>query len=110
MEDKTYNGWTNYPTWRVALELCEFEMDELIQIIENEASDVKDMMTYLQQHVGDILESEANGDFNSYSYNYASAFVSEVNFYEIATKLFDDYYEEQRHRDTIEYAKAHPLY
>lgn len=110
MEDTKYNGWTNYETWRVALEMCDFEMEELTQIIENEASDVIDLMNYLKQHVGDILEGEANGDFNSFSYNYASAFTSRVNFHEIATHLFDSYYEDRRYKDSIEYAKSQPSY
>ena len=109
MENKeTYNGWTNYETWRVNLEMCDFDMEEITDIIENYASDVSDMMDYLKQHVGDILEGEANGDFDSFSYNYASAFTARVNFHEIANHLFDSYYEDQKYKESIEYAKSQP--
>lgn len=110
MEDKTYNGWTNYETWRVALELCDFEMDELTEIIENEASDVVDLMKYLKEHVAQILDSYTNGDFQSPLYSYAVAFTDNVNYHEIATSLFDSYYEDRRYKDSIEYAKSQPSY
>lgn len=76
--DKKYNGWTNYATWRVNLEILgdiEFEnktsADDLEEIVE------------------DVVFSQYDGT-NSLMYDYASAFISEVNFYEIADSINEE--------------------
>ena len=72
METTKYNGWTNYATWRVNLEIIgdiEFEThqtaDSLKEIVESIALD------QLPKHVG-------------LAYDYAEAFIDQVNFDEIA--------------------------
>ena len=76
----TYNGWTNYETWRVNTEiLSDIEFDEPVT---NE---------YLEQIVEDVVFS--NFEMNSGSYlieDYARAFVSNVNYYEIAEHINED--------------------
>lgn len=72
MTNETYNGWTNYATWRVALEYFDgFEPD-----YEMGAESCKDMVT---EH----LEEQGRGT----TLDYALAFVSDVNWKEIAEHL-----------------------
>ena len=73
---ETYNGWTNYPTWRIALEFFDgFDCDGF----EYSAGALQDMVT---EH----LESEAQG----LALDYAMAFINEVNWHEIAEHLKED--------------------
>lgn len=72
MAKTRYNGWTNYATWRINLEIIEdieFETrqtaDDLKEIVESVVLD------QLPKHVG-------------LAYDYAEAFIDQVNFNEIA--------------------------
>lgn len=81
-EKKTYNGWTNYATWRIALEwFDDFNPNE------NE-TDVYDLSKQLESYVEDTL-----GDTSVQSQivlDYALAFTSDVNWYEIAQHLIEE--------------------
>ena len=78
MEDKKHNGWTNYATWRVNLEILgDIQFED-----KTSADDLKEI-------VEDVVFSQYDG-MNSLMYDYASAFISEVNFYEIANHINDD--------------------
>jgi hypothetical protein len=70
-----YNGWTNYETWRVHLEI--FDGMEIDQEMTHE--DVKD---YAEQIIEDTSTPGLARD-------YALAFLSEVNWGEIADNLND---------------------
>jgi protein associated with RNAse G/E len=82
-----YNGWTNYETWRVNLELFDGwgadQFDDGIEIYE--AADI------LKNHATEILESEGT---NGLTFDYAMAFLSAVNWYEIARHMINDFAEE----------------
>ena len=75
---KEYNGWTNYATWRVNLEILgdiEFEnkmsADDLKEIVED--------CVFNNTVEKDCLAAD-----------YARAFISEVNFYEIAQSINEE--------------------
>lgn len=70
MKDTKYNGWTNYATWRVNLEMFDGFDDESM-----EADDYK--FTAIES-----LESDC--PTNSLAFDYAMAFLDEVNWHEIA--------------------------
>ena len=75
---KKYNGWTNYATWRVNLEIIdgiEFE-------VKTCAEDIKEI-------VEDIVFSQYDG-IHSLMYDYAKAFISQVNFYKIAESINEE--------------------
>lgn len=74
MENVKYNGWTNYATWRIALEYFE-DVD-----FENEVT-----AEYLRELVEEHLYEQGEGT----CLDYALAFISEVNWYEIAEHLKD---------------------
>ena len=77
MENTNYNGWSNYATWRVNLEILgdiEFESevspDDLKEIVED--------VVFTNKSEGGLIE------------DYARAFISEVNFYEIANGINEE--------------------
>ena len=76
--NKEYNGWTNYATWRVNLEILgdiEFEnkmsADDLKEIVED--------CVFNNTVEKDCLAAD-----------YARAFISQVNFYKIAESINEE--------------------
>jgi hypothetical protein len=81
-ERKTYNGWTNYATWRISLEWFDnYNPDE------NE-TDVYDLSKTLEAYVTETLEEMTVQ--STLVLDYALSFVSDVNWYEIAENLIND--------------------
>jgi hypothetical protein len=72
---KEYNGWNNYATWRVNLEILgDIDFDDHVTVDE------------LKEIVEDVVFSNVE-DGRSLCTDYARAFISEVNFYEIAESI-----------------------
>jgi hypothetical protein len=71
MNTNKYNGWTNYATWRINLEL--FDGYETEYPIEG-------------HHLRDIAREYLECD-NELTFDYAIAFLSDVNFREIAEAI-----------------------
>lgn len=74
----TYNGWTNYATWRIALEIFdgyepgyEVSADHCAELVE------------------EVLFSSGSG--SNLSDSYARAFLADVNYHEIADHLNESY-------------------
>ena len=86
MNDSTYNGWTNYATWRVNLEIFDggpdwFDLDQ-------EAYDLgHDLKAYAEELIEDTTQEGLGRD-------YALAFLSDVNWYEIAKHMRVNFYVE----------------
>ena len=81
MNTNTYNGWTNYATWRVALEWFEcFNPNEY-------ELDPYQLSKYLEDYVTDCLSMDMPKEM---TLSYALAFISEVNWYEIADHLIEE--------------------
>jgi hypothetical protein len=66
MENKTFNGWTNFETWQAALWL---DNDGFIEILREEdnitidgVENMLDLMTYEQAELHGILEGGLLGD------------------------------------------------
>lgn len=79
--NKEYNtivGWTNYATWRINLEILgDIDMHEVLVTAD-----------YLEEIVEDIVFSQYElGNGSHLVEDYARAFISEVNFYEIAESI-----------------------
>ena len=77
MKEK-HNGWTNYATWRVNLE-----------VINGIVFETKTCAATIKEIIDDVVFSQYDG-MNSLMYDYASAFISEVNFYEIAQSINEE--------------------
>jgi len=72
-----YNGWTNYATWRIALEIFDGWVIEGSEPITS-------------SEVESIIEEVVFGatiDDNKLCQDYARAFIANVNFYEIAAHI-----------------------
>lgn len=78
---ETYQGWTNYATWRIALELFDgYELNKL-----NKDLDTYDLSQYLKEHAEYyVCEDTDNSELCK---SYALAFLHEVNYYEIAEHI-----------------------
>lgn len=77
---ETYQGWTNYATWRIALELFEgYELTEF----DKELS-TYDFSEQLKEYAEEIVTIDEN---NSLCISYALAFLEQVNYYEIAEHI-----------------------
>jgi hypothetical protein len=89
MKDNTYNGWTNYETWRVNLEIFDgFDPTEYYSNLN--VSDTYELAQSLKQYVQEVVFECAEVP-DGLAKDYASAFLSEVNWYEIAEHLIADY-------------------
>lgn len=100
MNDKTYNGWTNYATWRVNLEIFDSldlsEFEDINDKLDPELVCLHTLAEALQERA-EYYIFECNGHRyderapSSLMEDYARAFLSDVNWYEIAKHLVDDH-------------------
>lgn len=74
MSNATYNGWANYATWRVNLEM--FDGTEDYWSAES-----------AREFVEEIIESTTP---EGVARDYALAFLSDVNWYEISEHTLDN--------------------
>jgi hypothetical protein len=79
-----YNGWTNYATWRVNLEL----FDGADHASDNDL-DAYDLGQTLREMAMELMTENASG----LALDYAEAFLSDVNWFEIAEHMIEDYRE-----------------
>jgi hypothetical protein len=89
--DTRYNGWTNYATWRVNLEIfdgidLEYFTDEI------GTGDVYALSKRLEEFADNVIS--VDGTTDCFAVDYARAFLADVNWYEIAEHLVDAYREE----------------
>lgn len=94
MEESTkYNGWTNYATWRINLEIFDdVDVDYWADYIEDTRGErhAYELGQHLQAYVDDILVCECDNELVT---SYAQAFIRYVNWREIAEHIIDYYYE-----------------
>lgn len=92
--NEKYNGWTNYATWRINLEIFDGVTLEDLNTVETEPYDLKD---YLQDYAEEMIFSGSHYDERRPSNlmeDYARAFLSDVNWYEIAEHIIENSQEE----------------
>ena len=80
MTDKC-NGWTNYATWRVHLEM--FDGQPIDWLDDN--PDPHDVGQQLRDMAMDYIAEQASG----LALDYAEAFLAEVNWFEIAEHVIE---------------------
>jgi hypothetical protein len=88
MTDKTYNGWANYATWRVNLEMFD-GLDP--RDMGWQGLEPYDLAPILRDYAEEIIESTAP---EGLARDYAMAFVDNVSYREIAELLLEAYAEE----------------
>lgn len=82
--DNTCNGWRNYATWRVNIEFFDgYDVAEKYR----EKPDAHELSEILRTELEEMLEMDCE---NTLTLSYALAFVSDVDFYEIAEHLISD--------------------
>lgn len=80
-----YNGWTNYATWRINLEIFDgmdaaecFDLDQ----------DAYYLAQQLKDYAVDLVESTCQ--VNGLALDYAMAFLDNVNWSEIAEHMIEE--------------------
>jgi phenylalanyl-tRNA synthetase beta subunit len=77
----SYNGWTNYATWRVNLEifdgmdLAEWNLDRF---------DIFELADWLKEYAGEVIEQTSTPGL---ARDYALAFLADVNWAELARAM-----------------------
>lgn len=87
--DTKYNGWTNYATWRVNLEMFDQLTIGDFWGYENESPenvDAYELSQVLKDYAEEIIMETSN---EGLAQDYALAFISDVNFYEVAEHLIN---------------------
>jgi hypothetical protein len=80
-QDKTYNGWANYATWRVNLEMIDgMDFTGYSNTPHQLAVELKD---YAREIL--LIDQEEN-----LVWDYAMAFLDEVNWYQIAQNIIQE--------------------
>jgi len=96
-----YNGWTNYETWKANLEYFDGEEpswlnDEILECYEDGKWN-KDALEDVISTYADSLEYIFNDIYedidNTFVQSVFNAYMSEVNYNEIAENIIDDYKE-----------------
>jgi len=83
-----YNGWTNYATWLVNLEI--FDGQDMSEYFSDafESEETYALSQHLKDYATEVIEINAS---EGLALDYARAFVSEVNWYEISQHMIEDY-------------------
>ena len=86
----TYNGWTNYATWRVNLEM--FDSMTVLEFCGRDTVVVSELAAEIKSYAEEMIEE---GSQPGYARSYAFAFLSDVNWWEIANHMIADYERDQ---------------
>lgn len=89
MNDKTYNGWTNYATWRVNLEIFDGLTPQ--DITGRNLPAVSELRDALQEYAENLICDYKNE--TTLAQDYALAFLSDVDWWAIANNMLVDYAE-----------------
>ena len=95
MTNTDYNGWTNYATWRVNLEIFD-GFDPYTDGGYDSDVTAYHLGSYLKEYAEEIvLSSCGDGGLNTRNLaaDYALAFLADVNWYEIAKNMIKNYAE-----------------
>jgi hypothetical protein len=92
MQNTTHNGWTNYATWRVNLEMFDgFDISDFADA--NDEIELSELADNLKEYADEIMCQGCG--YSGLVLDYARAFLSEVNWAEIAEHLIADYMESE---------------
>ena len=91
MTKESYNGWTNYETWRIQLEVIDgmtledFGFD-LHEVDTDETADVERLADNVAEMVHEVVTQDAKG----FALDLAHSFLAKVDWMEIAEHLIAD--------------------
>ena len=95
MANEKYNGWTNYATWRVNLEI--FDGMGPRDVTGRTLPAVSELREALQEYAEEIIDSSA---FDGLAKDYVLAFLADVNWYEITNHMLADEDEDETDEET----------
>ena len=84
----SYNGWTNHATWRVSLEIFSGIDARDMWPREVRDDDVYSLSKQVEEYAEEVVSGY--GQIEGLAMDYARAFLSGVNWYEIAKHILDD--------------------
>ena len=88
----SYNGWTNYETWRVNLEMFDgFDPEEYL----GRKPRLGDLMEFAENYVQEYVDATMPNTPGSLAHGWIAAFLSEVNWAEIARHWLDEHWQEE---------------
>ena len=89
--EKGYNGWTNYETWKVNLEVIDgYDVTDILS--DMGADSREELVEGLAAHFEDFVDAIAMPvGINGFAADIVSSFLHKVNFEEIAEHYVDDY-------------------
>ena len=96
----SYNGWTNYSTWRVNLEIFDALGNDL-KYMDWHKLDKYDLSQAIKEYANELIEQDAK---EGLALDYARAFLSDVNWWEIAKSMLEAYAEEDEDAGVLEHA------
>jgi len=85
--NEKYNGWTNYPTWRVHLEMFDGLSFEDLFGESYRNADRYARGQAMEEYAEDYIEATTS---EGLARDWAMAFISDVNWYEIADHVLPD--------------------
>jgi hypothetical protein len=92
MTKESYNGWTNYETWRIQLEVIDgltledFGFD-LHNVDTDDVANVESLAEDVESYVEEIV---TNGVPEGLARNLAMSFINRVDWFELAEHLIAD--------------------
>jgi hypothetical protein len=83
MNDQKYNGWTNYQTWRIALEWFDDDMSDLFDLEQDPDELAMALREFVEIHIEDSIK-------DTYLVGYVYHFLQAVDWQEIAEHLIEN--------------------
>jgi len=96
-QGEKYNGWTNYATWRVNLELCDDYCSSMVG--EQTFASRADLADALKENATEAVTNYGELEESSLAVSYALAFLDSVNWHEIADANADELIREESDED-----------
>ncbi len=88
MTDNKYNGWQNYATWRINLEIFnDYNFAE--DVLESEDNKWRPDVDFLKDLVENWVFENHSGDLGLVE-DYARAFLVDVNYHEILEHILEE--------------------
>lgn len=99
MSDNKYNGWSNYATWRINMELFN-DWDFTEEVLESDDEGWRPDVDYLKDLVENWVFENHTGSLGLVE-DYARAFVEQVNFHEILEHILENIDDELKAREFL---------
>jgi len=84
----SHNGWSNYETWRVNLEMVDgMRLEDFVEFHDNDSVFDADQAEYLADLIRDYCEDVIEQQSSDFARDLALSFLQKVDWQEIAGRL-----------------------